>query len=349
MDRGETADTPTEIPLKGWKDIAVRVWGEVGADHVGLIAAGVAFYALLAIFPAIAALMALAGLVLAPSDVTSQLETATRMIPKEAAQIILDQAVAVAGSEQAGLGLAFVVGLCLAIYSASKGMGSLIEGLNVAYDETETRGFIKRTAVTLLLTVFLIVGLVVGLLAAIAVPLVLGLVAMPDWLSVTLSLLRWVVLLVMAMGGLAVLYRYGPSRSGARWLWLTPGAVIACIVWIVASVGFSIYATNFGSYNKSFGSMAGVIILLMWLWISAYIVLLGAEINAETEAQTAEDTTTGPDAPMDREGRRRPTASVDLGPRLGSRERRKPSSGGASRVASPCPPLTMPALDHARP
>jgi membrane protein len=302
MTRGRNAEAPTEIPAKGWKDIAFRVKDELASDHVGLIAAGVAFYALLAIFPAVTALMALAGLVFEPAEVTAQLETLTRMIPKEAAQIILDQAVAVAGSEDAGLGLAFVIGLALAIYSASKGMGSLIEGLNVAFDEDETRGFIKKTIVTLLLTVFLITGLIVGLLSTLAVPAMLELIALPSWMETTLSLLRWLALAVLSVFGLGVLYRYGPARDNAEWQWLTPGAVTACVIWLVASVGFSIYVSNFGSYNESFGSMAGVIILLMWLWISAFIVLLGAELNAEIEAQTSVDTTVGPDQPMGSRG-----------------------------------------------
>lgn len=302
MARGRNAETPTQIPAKGWKDIALRVKAELASDHVGLIAAGVAFYALMAIFPAITALMALCGLVLEPAEVTAQLESLAELMPKEAAQIILDQAVAVAGSEEAGLGLAFVLGLVLAIYSASKGMGSLMEGLNVAYDEQETRGFIAKTLWTLALTVFLIVGLILGLLAALAVPAVLGLIALPDWLETLLALSRWVILALMTVGGLAVLYRYGPSRDDAEWKWLSPGAIAACIIWIAASVGFSIYVSNFGSYNESFGSMAGVIILLMWLWISAFIVLLGAELNAEMEAQTRIDTTVGPDQPMGTRG-----------------------------------------------
>ena len=302
MARGRNAETPTDIPAKGWKDIVLRVKAELASDHVGLIAAGVAFYALMAIFPAITALMALGGLLLEPTEVTAQLESLAEMMPKEAAQIILDQAVAVAGSEEAGLGLAFIIGLALAIYSASKGMGSLMEGLNVAYDEEETRGFIAKTLWTLALTVFLIVGLILGLLAALAVPAVLGIIALPDWLETLLALSRWVVLALMTVGGLAVLYRYGPSRDDAEWKWLSPGAIAACIIWIAASVGFSIYVSNFGSYNESFGSMAGVIILLMWLWISAFIVLLGAELNAEMEAQTKADTTVGLDQPMGTRG-----------------------------------------------
>ena len=298
MTRGRNADTPAEIPAAGWKDIALRVKDELVSDHVGLLAAGVAFYALLAIFPDITALMALAGMVLDPAQVTAQLATLTQMIPRQAAQIILDQAVAVAGSQDAGLGIAFLIGLLLAIYSASKGMSSLMEGLNVAYDEDEDRGFIRKTLWTLGLTVFLIVGLLLGLLAALAVPVALDLVALPGWLKTVLALSRWILLAIMTIIGLAVLYRYGPSRDDAEWRWLTPGAIAACVIWILASIAFSLYVGNFGSYNQTFGSMAGVIILLMWLWISAFIVLLGAELNAEIEAQTAADSTVGPDEPM---------------------------------------------------
>lgn len=302
MARGRHAETPGEIPAKGWKDIALRLKDEVAEDHVGLVAAGVAFYALLAIFPAITALMALAGLVLEPAQVQSQLEMLTGIIPQEASQIILDQAVAVAGSEESGLGFAFVLGLLLAVYSASKGMGSLIEGLNVVYDENEERGFFVKTLWTLGLTVFLIVGLVLGLGAALAVPAVLGFASWPGWVETLIELVRWAILAVLTVFGLAVVYRYGPSRDNAQLQWLSPGAILACVIWVVASVGFSIYVTNFGSYNETFGSMGGVIIMLMWLWISAYIVLLGAELNAEMEAQTRSDTTVGPDERMGTRG-----------------------------------------------
>lgn len=302
MARGRDADTPREIPKAGWKDIALRVKDKVGENRVSLIAAGVAFYALLAIFPAITAMMAIAGLVMDPSQVTNQLQAVTQMMPQQAAQIILDQAVAVTGSEQTGLGLAFIGGLLIAIYSASKGMTSLMQGLNVAYDEAETRGFFRRTLVTLTLTVALIAGLILGLLAALAVPAVLAFLPLPNWLETVLSLSRWALLAIMTITGLGILYRYGPARDDAEWKWLSAGAVMACIVWLVASIGFSIYVSNFGSYNESFGSMAGVIVLLMWLWISAFIILLGAELNAEMEAQTRADTTTGPEEPMGTRG-----------------------------------------------
>lgn len=298
MARGRGAETPMEIPAPGWKDILLRVKDEIATDHVSLVAAGVAFYALLAIFPAVTALMALAGLVMEPAEVTAQLEALTNLIPEEAANIILDQAVAVTGSEETGLGWAFLIGLGLALYSASKGVGSLMEGLNVAYDEDETRGFVTKLIWTLGLTLMLIGVLLLGLAATVAVPAIVAFLALPDWFETFLTYGSWVLLAALTVVALAVLYRYGPARDNAEWKWLTSGSVIACILWIVASVGFSIYVSNFGSYNESFGSMAGAIILLMWLWISAFIVLLGAEFNSEMEAQTRKDSTTGPDEPM---------------------------------------------------
>ncbi len=302
MTRGRHADRPTDIPTSGWKDVLRRVKDRIGKNHVGLIAAGVAFYGLLALFPAITALMALAGLVLEPPEVIAQIESLATLIPEQAADIIMTQGVAVVGTQKGGLGLTMILGFGLALYSASKGVGSLMEGLNIAYDEDEKRGFIKLTLARLGLTLLLIIGLVTGLGGTLAVPAVLSFVELPGGLETVLGLVRWVILGGLALGGLAALYRWGPSRENARWRWLTPGTVVACALWLVGSLGFSIYVGNFGSYNETFGAMAGVIVLLMWLWLSAYVVLMGAALNSEIEAQTARDTTTGPDTPMGARG-----------------------------------------------
>lgn len=302
MTRGRHAEAPHRIPPKGWKDIALRVKDEIAADHVGLIAAGVAFYGLMALFPAITALLAIGGLMVEPSQIVDQISQLEGVVPDEVMEIIIGQATQVAGSREGGLGLAVVAGILIALYSASKGMNSLIEGMNVAYDEEEKRGFFMKTFVTLTLTLFLITGLLMGLLATLAVPSVIALVDAGPVTEVLGSLLAWGVLLVMTMAGLAVLYRYGPSRDKPELLWASPGAVAACVLWLAGSAGFAFYVGNFGSYNESFGALAGVVVLLMWLWISAFIVLLGAEINAEVEAQTAYDTTVGPEEPMGERG-----------------------------------------------
>lgn len=305
MSRGRRAETPSAIPLKGWKDIILRVKDEMASDHVGLIAAGVAFYALLAIFPALTALLAIGGLLVEPSQIVDELNTLSNILPREIATIILSQAQDIAGSRQGGLGLAAVLGIVLALYSASKGVGSLIEGLNVAYDEEETRGFIWLKVITFGLTAALIVGAVLAVMLLIAVPAAMAFVNLGAGVEIAVTGASWLFVLSLLSVALSALYRFGPDRDQPEWRWVSAGSIIACIIWLAASVGFAIYASNFGSYNESFGSLGGAIVLLMWLWISAYIVLMGAELNAEMEAQTSYDTTVGPDEPMGQRGARK--------------------------------------------
>ncbi|WP_306115649.1 MULTISPECIES: YihY/virulence factor BrkB family protein [unclassified Roseovarius] len=302
MSRGRSAETPKEIPAPGWKDIAFRIKDEIAADRVGLIAAGVAFYGLLALFPAITALIAISGLMVEPSQVVDQLESLSGLVPQEVITIVTRQASEVAGSREGGLGLAAVVGLLIALYSASKGMASLIEGVNVAFDEKEKRGFIKLKLVTFALTIFVILGVIIALCAMLGLPAVLAFLSLGPVIEGLMTFGLWAALLCLTVFGLAVLYRYAPSRVEPEWSWASPGAVVACLVWIIASAGFAFYVSNFGSYNESFGTLAGVIVLLMWFWISAFIILFGAELNAEIEAQTRKDTTTGPDMPMGSRG-----------------------------------------------
>ncbi|QYX58283.1 YihY/virulence factor BrkB family protein [Roseovarius sp. SCSIO 43702] len=298
MARGRHAETPTDIPAAGWKDIAFRVKDEIAADRVSLIAAGVAFYALLALFPAITALLAIGGLIVEPSQIVTVLDELTAIMPEDVASIILDQAEKVAGSREGGLGLAAVLGIVLALYSASKGVGSLIEGLNVAYDEEETRNFIWLKVITFGLTLALILGVVLAIILMVAVPAALSFVELGSRVEMLVTGASWLLMLVLVAVALALLYRFGPDRDQPEWSWLSLGSVLACVLWLVASIGFALYVSNFGSYNESFGSLAGVIVLLMWLWLSAFVVLMGAEFNAELEAQTRYDTTVGPDEPM---------------------------------------------------
>lgn len=299
---GRDAARPRDVPLAAWKMIARRVWHQIGNDHIGLIAAGVAFYGLLALFPAITALMAIAGLIFDPAQFTGQIESVTAFVPRNVAEIVLDQAVAVSGSQEGGLGLAALFGIAVALYFASNGVASLMEGMNVAYDEPETRGFVRLTATKLLLTVVLLIGLIFGLGATLVLPGILSIVSLGPLTELLIGLARWAVLLAMTIGGILVIYRIAPDRASARWIWLWPGATLACLLWIAASVAFSVYVENFASYNETFGTLAGVVVLLMWLWISAYVLLLGAELNAEAEAQVRPDTTTGPGMPLGMRG-----------------------------------------------
>ena len=296
------ATTPTELSGHHWWRILKRTFTGMGEDHLSLIAAGVAFYGLLALFPAITALMAIAGLVVEPQQVAGMIDSVSAILPQEAAAIVIDQAQSVAGSESGGLGLAAIVGILLALYSASKGVGSLVEGLNVAYNETDERGIVKQYMLNFMLTVLLIVGVVIVIGAVLVLPAVLSFVPLGPVTELLIAGGRWVALLILAAGGLALLYWIGPDRKPPRFAWLTPGAMIAVLLWLLASIAFTVYASNFGAYQETFGTLAGAVLLLMWLWISALIVLLGAKLNAEAEAETAADTTRGArHAPGDRD------------------------------------------------
>jgi membrane protein len=300
--RGRGADGVTQIPARGWLDILKRVLGEISKDNVMLIAAGVAFYGLLALFPAVAATMALAALIAQPDQIVTQLEGIAEVVPPDVADLVLDQAVELAGSQGGGLSLAALFGFGIALWSASAGVGALMQGVNIAYDEQETRGFVKLKAITLGLTLLLIVGVIVVAGIMLALPIALEFLTFAPFMETLIQWLAFVPMGLFIIGGGTLLYRFGPDRSPAKWRWLTPGAVVASILWLIASIAFSIYVQNFGSYNETFGSLAGVVVALLWMWISAVVILAGAELNSEAEAQTARDTTKGPREPMGHRG-----------------------------------------------
>jgi membrane protein len=299
---GRHAESPTEIPARGWWEVLKRVMAETSADNMSIIAAGCAFYALLALFPAITALLSIYGLVVDPATIERQLSGIADVAPKEAFDIIQGQAHQVASGGRTALGWSAGLAILLALYSAASGVKTLFEALNIAYEQEESRGFVRLNAVALLFTLAAIVGLPIGLAVIVGVPAVLH--ALPlgpatEWL---IRIVSWVILLAIVVGGLAVVYRFGPARAPARLRWLTPGSMAAAVLWLLASLAFSYYAAHFGSYNQTYGALGGVIILLMWLWISAYVILLGAELNSELELQTARDTTTGQPRPEGERG-----------------------------------------------
>jgi membrane protein len=294
--RGRQAERPQQIPPKGWKDIARRTAKEVKQDQVPLLAAGVAFYALLSLFPAIIAAVSIYGLVADPETVRGQLDRLTQLLSPDTASILGQQIRQVTAGAGGALGLATVLGILTALWSASSGMKALITGVNMAYDETETRKFVKLRGLALLLTLGAMVLMGVALVLIVAFPALTN-----DWptaLRWTASILRWLLLAALLIVGLAVLYRYAPDRDEPRWSWVSWGSGIATVLWVLASIGFSFYVSLFGNYNKTYGALAGIIILLFWLYLSAFVVLLGAELNAEMELQTARDTTAGPERPM---------------------------------------------------
>jgi membrane protein len=298
--QGRQAETPQEIPPKGWMAIAKRSAKEVKQDQVPLLAAGVAFYTLLSLFPAIIAGVSIYGLVADPETVRRQLDKLTQMLSPETATILSQQIRQITSGAGGALGVATIIGILTALWSASSGMKALITGVNLAYDETETRKFAKLRGLAILLT------LGAMLLLTVAGATIAGFPPIADNLPVVLqwvvSILRFVVLAALLVVGLAVLYRYAPDRDEPKWTWVSWGSGVATVVWILASIGFSIYVNSFGNYNKTYGALAGIIILMFWLYLTAVIVLAGAELNTEMELQTARDTTKGPEEPMGERG-----------------------------------------------
>ena len=292
--RGRQAESPSDIiPPPNWKDIILRVYQNIGKHRVIALAAGVAFYALLAIFPAIAALVAIYGFFADPATISAHLDSVAGLLPGGAIDVIRDQMTRIASHGRSTLGVTFAFGLGASLWSANAGIKAIIDSLNLVYNEEEKRGFIKLNLVSLTFT-FLAILFVLFALAAIAVvPVVLAYVGLVDLTATLVNYGRWPILFVVVAAGLAALYRYGPSRSRPKWRWITWGSSFAAVAWMLVSLLFSWYAANFGSYNETYGSLGAVIGFMMWLWLSAIVLLLGAELDADMEHQTAKDTTTG--------------------------------------------------------
>jgi membrane protein len=295
---GREADRPSEIPPRGWFAVLKRVKAEVKEDNVTLLAAGVAFYAMLAIFPAIIAVVTVYGMVADPAQVQSQVGEFAKSLPSGADQLLTGQLKSVTEAGRQSLSIGLAVSLLAVLWTASGGVQGLVKGLNLVYDEKETRGFLKLRGLSLLLTLGAILMAVVAIALVAVFPAVVDDLKLGQAGQLAASIARWVVLALLVLSAVAVLYRYAPDRANPRWRWVSWGAVVALVLWLLGSIGFSWYVDNFGKYNQTYGTLAAVIILLLWLFLSAFAVLLGAEIDAEIERQTARDTTTGPERPM---------------------------------------------------
>ena len=296
-ERGRRAAKPTEIPAAGWKDILLRTYRDVGENRIMLVSAGVTFFALLAIFPAIAALVSLYGLVADPATISEQLGSLQGILPQGALDIVGEQVTRLNEKGSTTLGFSLFLGLALSVWSANGGMKHIFDALNLVYNERESRGFITLNLVSLGFTAGALVFLVLALAGVVALPVALNFIGLGEgawWLAQ----LRWPILFLAVLFGLALLYRYGPSRDAPRWRWATPGSALAAFLWLAGSLLFSWYVANFGKYNQTYGSLGAAIGFMTWIWISTIIVLLGAQVNAEMEHQTAEDTTVGEPQPM---------------------------------------------------
>jgi membrane protein len=309
--RGRLSSNPFQIPWAGWKDILWRTYQQIDEDRLLATAAGVVFFGLLAVFPAITALVSSYGLFADASTIGANLQTMAVMLPEGSFQIVQDQITRVLAKGETALGATFLFGLALAIWSANAGVKAVIEALNVVYGEREKRGFFKLNLLSLAFTTGAIVALMLIVSAVVALPLALDHLGLAQESKTIVSLVRWPVMFAMLLAALAILYRFGPSRRAARWEWLSVGTLAAALLWVGGSSLLSWYLSNFGNYDATYGSLGAAIGLKMWMWMAAVIVLCGAELNAEIEHQTAQDSTVGRPRPL---GARGAVMADTLGP-----------------------------------
>lgn len=306
---GRGAKQPTHIPWAGWKKVLKRTFAEMISDRIGLAAAGCAFYATLALFPAISTMVSLYGLAFDPNTVEPQLRVLRNLLPRPAFQLISERVHTLVSQPRGTLTISLIIGTLVTLWSASAGTKSMIAALNVAYEEAETRSFIRFQITALTMTLCAILGAVFAVATLVFLPAVLefipehfGFEAVEAGTQTLLRLGSPIVMLLFVGVAFSLLYRFGPSRRVAGWHWITPGSMIATLLWLIASIGFSYYVGHVASYDATYGPLGAVVGIMMWFFVTAYVVLLGAELNAELELQTAMDSTAGTPRPIGRRG-----------------------------------------------
>ena len=329
---GRTADSPWQMPARGWKQVALRTWKQSSEDNVALVAAGVAFYTFLALVPLLGAIVLTYGIIADPQTVVGNVKSLASVMPADAAKVVGDQLMSVVQTSGSKKGFGLVLALAVALFGARNAASSIITALNIAYEEEETRGFLRVNLLALAITA---AAVIMAVLAATATAAAGNL---EDLLAGTPAALVWagkaatyVLLLVGALTGAAALYRYGPDRDRAKWTWITPGTIFAAVVSLVLTLGFGFYVSHFGNYNKTYGSLATIVILVTWIWLTAFVFLFGAELNSELEHQTEKDTTAGAERPLGTRG----AWSADHV--ASSDEQTKPSGGDVSPPQSDSP------------
>lgn len=301
-ERGRDAEAPKEIPKDGWRDILLRVKENNVRDSLSVVAAGVAFFWFLAVFPALAAAVSIYGLVSDPAELASHLDALSRLAPRQAYSIISDQLRDIVSNSGGALGFGFFFGLTVSIWSSAKGMKALIGAMNIVYNETEERSFFRLTGLALLFTLGAVLFGLISLAAIVALPALFRFLGFPDPFQTLIAIGRWPMLAVLIMAAVSIIYRFAPNRAQAKWRWISWGAALSTVLWIIGSLAFSFYVANFGQYNETYGSIGAIIVLLLWFFLSAYAVLVGAEIDAELEHQTRVDSTIGVHRPMGQRG-----------------------------------------------
>lgn len=290
---GYDATSPGAIPGKGWKHILLRLKDRITEDNVSIVSAGVAFYFFLSLFPAIAAIVSIYGLVVEPAEVQQQLKQAADVLPSQAHEMISGILTKTAGKSSGALSLSLIISILFSLWSANKATTALFVGVNIAYHERDERNFFKKTGITLLFTLGAIITGIIAVAFVIAFPALIDKLGLPSLLQTVLALVRWLVLAGIVYLVFLMLYKIAPHRATPKTKWVTPGAIFGTVVWMAGSLLFTFYINNFGSYDKTYGSIAAVIILMLWFFLTGFIILLGAELNSEIEHQTSIDTTTG--------------------------------------------------------
>jgi membrane protein len=299
---GRDALRPTAIPWQGWRQILIRVYQSLMRDNVTVIAAGVAFWAILAVFPGVAAIISAYGLLADPAQARADLEGFATLMPPQARQVLFAQVDAIVGRSPQALSAGALVSLFLTIWSAKKGIMALMAAINIAYGEEERRSLVRAHLIALALTAAGVLFMVFTLVLVAGVPLVLGFLPLRDLTAQVWLLLRWPVLAALAVLAIALFYRHAPSRRQARMRWVSWGAVVATLLWLAASAGLSFYVQSFGTFNETYGTLGAVVVLLVWLFLSALALLIGAQLNAEIEHQTNRNSTVGRWRPMGKRG-----------------------------------------------
>ena len=300
--RGRDAREPRGIPALGWRDIAWRVALAIPEDRVLATGGSVAFFTLLAIFPAIAVVVSLYGIFADARTIGDHLAILAGILPSGVIDLIRDQVVAITSKQTKTLSLAFAISFGTALWSANSGIGAMFDALNVVYGERERRTLVVLYGTSFAFTIGAVLFVLAATGAVVVLPVMLKFVGIPVSAEIVLSVLRWPLLLAVVVAALAAVYRFGPSRQAARWEWVTAGSVAAAFLWIGASMLFSWYVASFDSYNRTYGSLGAGVGFMVWIWLSVVIVLVGAELNAEMEHQTARDTTTGQERPLGERG-----------------------------------------------
>jgi len=299
---GRLADRPTQIPWSGWKRVLRRTAREVATDRISLVAAGCAFYATLALFPAISMLVSIYGLVFDPATVGPQLAVLRDLVPPPAFQLISDRVQMLVSKPPGTLTFSLALSIVIALWSASTGTKSILGALNLAYEERETRSFVRFQLTALGMTLGGILAAVAGLAALLLLPAAVALLHISAYAALIARMASFGLLLLFVLLSLSLLYRFGPSRRSAGWHWVTPGSLLATILWLLASALFSFYVQHLASYDSTYGPLGAVVGVMMWFYVSALVVMIGAELNAELELQTACDSTEGPAKPIGERG-----------------------------------------------